>query len=172
MKKKIVVTMAVIVIVAVSFAFINNLMNIKNLEVSENKIEYYPSQRHMIVLHSASPIDKNQIQIKNKDIYVKNEGCEQTDLDYSCLLSFSGFKAAKEKVEIKYGNKKYYVNVTVKSFDDHKKNMSPDEEFEIAQAKLLTKYRVISSDDIKDEKVRLKVENELEKLGEKYRSME
>lgn len=174
MKKKITIPLAVIVILVVSFIFITNLTNSKkleNLKVSESKIEFYPSQRHMIVLTSTKSIDENQLRFKSKDIDVQKVQCITADSGESqCALSLSGFKPTSEKVEIRYGDKVYYVDTKIKSLDKSTKNMSLDEQYEIALAKLLTKYRVIVPDDIKDEKVRLKVENQIEKLKDKYSS--
>lgn len=172
MKKKIALILAVIVILLVSFVFISNLENnakTASLKVSENKVAFYPSERHMIILSSKNKIDESKLKFKSKDVKVQKVQCITNDKgDNQCALSFSGFEPTNEKVEIKYGGKQYYVNVKVKSLDDHKKNMSSDEKYQIALAKLLTKYKVVSTDDIKDEKLRSKVEKKIEKLKDKY----
>jgi hypothetical protein len=171
MKKEITILLSVLSILVIFLVSLSNFNNKKigNLTLSENSIAIYPSERGMLVLTSKSHVDATKLQIKSKDIDVQKVGCTKVDGgDTQCLLSFSGFKPTNEKVEIRYDNQVYYVNIKIKSLDKPTKNMSLDEQYQIALAKLLTKYHVLNPDDIKDEKVRSRLEDELQKLADKY----
>lgn len=171
MKKIFTIPLVVIVIMLVSFVFITVIsgnQKLDKLKLSGNSVEFYPSETGRITVIAENNIDSDKLQIKSKDINVKKEICTKTDLDYECVLAFSGFKSASEKVEIKYGDQLFYINAKIKSLDKLPKNMSSDEKYQVALARLLTKYKVTSTDDIKDEKLRLKVEDQIEKLKDKY----
>lgn len=171
MKKEITILLSVLSILVIFLVTLSNFNNKKtgNLTFSENSIAVYPSERHVIVLFSSSTINENKLQFKSKDIDVEKVQCITLESgEGQCAISFSSFKPTNEKVEIRYDNQVYYVNTKIKSLDQSTKNMSLDEQYRIALAKLLTKYHVLSPDEIKDEKLRYKVEDQVEKLKDKY----